>query len=57
MNGLKVQNGRLINEAPDGMTGIAQAAKIRKEMKHAKKVAMIAEGVSLGELKKNLMSR
>lgn len=57
MNGLKVQNGRLINERPCGMTGIQEAAKIRKDMKYAKKVAMIAEGVSLGELKKNLMSR
>jgi hypothetical protein len=57
MNGLKVKNGRLINDAPDGVTGIAQAAQIRKTMKHAKKVAMIAEGIELAELKKNLMSR
>ena len=57
MNGLKVQNGRLINEAPTGITGIAQAAQIRKEMKRAKKVSMIAEGVEIAELKKNLMSR
>jgi len=57
MNGLKVKNGRLINDAPDGITGIAQAAQIRKTMKQAKKVAMIAEGIELAELKKNLMSR
>jgi len=57
MNGLKVKNGRLINDAPDGITGIAQAAQIRKTMKHAKKVAMITEGIELAELKKNLMSR
>jgi hypothetical protein len=57
MNGLKVKNGRLINDAPDGVTGIAQAAQIRKDMKYAKKVDMIAKGIELAELKKNLMSR
>lgn len=57
MNGLKVQGGRLINERPSGVTGIQEAAQIRKDMKYAKKVSMISEGVALGELKKNLMSR
>ena len=30
VGGLYVKQGRLMNERPDGMTGIQQAAKLRK---------------------------
>lgn len=33
MGGLTIKDGRLINDKPDGMSGIAQAAMIRKEVK------------------------
>lgn len=56
MNGLKVQNGRLINDAPTGMSGIQKLAIARKEMKRAKKVAMYAEAIKLAG-SKNLMAR
>lgn len=50
-DGLDVQGGRLINNRPDGMTGIAQAAVARSAMKRMEKVAMTAEGVYLGNMK------
>jgi len=50
-SGLDVENGRLINNRPDGMTGIAQAANTKKVMKRLEKVDMIAEGVSMGNMR------
>jgi hypothetical protein len=49
-SGLDVKGGRLINNRPDGMTGIAQAAVAKKAMKRMDKVSMIAEGVSMGDM-------
>jgi hypothetical protein len=54
-SGLDVENGRLINNRPDGMTGIAKAAEVKKAMKRAEKVNMIADGVSLGYLKAEML--
>jgi hypothetical protein len=54
-SGLDVKNGRLVNNRPDGMTGIAQAAIAKKAMKHADKVGMIADGVSLGNMKSEML--
>ena len=54
-NGLDVQGGRLINNRPDSMTGIAQAAVAKKAMKRMEKVSMIAEGVSLGDMRSDMM--
>jgi hypothetical protein len=48
--GLTVKDGRLINNRPDGCTGIAQMAKLRKEAKREEKIGMIAEGYSRGEM-------
>lgn len=50
MGGLDVKNGRLVNNRPDGMTGIAQVAMAKSEMKRIKKVQMIADGVALGDM-------
>jgi hypothetical protein len=30
MNGLTIKNGRLVNERPNGMTGIQQAANMKR---------------------------
>jgi hypothetical protein len=49
-NGLSVRNGRLVNNRPDGQTGIAQASQVRKSMKQAEKVSMIAKGVAMGDI-------
>ena len=53
--GLTVNGGMLINNRHDGMTGIAQAAIAKKAMKHTDKVNMIADGVSLGYLKAEML--
>ena len=53
MGGLTVKDGRLINDRPNGVTGIAQAAGIRKAMCRAKKVDMMADGIELAEGRKN----
>jgi hypothetical protein len=54
-SGLEVKNGRLINNRPDGMTGIAQAASAKKVMKRMDKVGMISEGVSMGYLRAEML--
>lgn len=47
-NDLTVKNGRLINNRPNGITGIQQAAQIKKDLKKAEKIQMYSEAVSLG---------
>jgi hypothetical protein len=54
-NGLDVQGGRLINNRPDSMSGIAQAAVAKKAMKRMEKIDMIAEGVSMGDMRSDMM--
>jgi hypothetical protein len=49
-SGLTVRNGRLINNRPDGQTGIAQAADVRKSMKQAEKIMVVAKGTAMGEM-------
>lgn len=48
--GLEIKDGRLINNRPDGMTGIAQVAMAKSEMTRMKKIQTTAEGVSLGNM-------
>ena len=47
-NDLTVRNGRLINNRPNDITGIQQAAQIKKDLKKAEKIQMMSEAVSLG---------
>ena len=49
MNGLTVKNGRLVNERPDGMTGIQQAANIKRIVDEDRKIKMIADGIERAE--------
>ncbi|MAO19410.1 MAG: hypothetical protein CMJ25_01555 [Phycisphaerae bacterium] len=51
--GYTVKNGRLINLAPDGMTGIARAASMKRAVKADRKVNQIAEAIEMAENKKN----
>lgn len=53
--GLTVNGGMLINNRPDGQTGIQQAAQFRSEMKRAKKIEMYSEAVMLGNMKSEMM--
>lgn len=52
-SGLAVRDGMLVNNRPDGETGIAQMSRMKKEMKRMKKIDMIAEGVNMGNMKTN----
>ena len=48
--GLKVENGRLINNSPNSEMGIVQAANSRREMKREQKVQMQADAYARGEM-------
>ena len=45
VDGLYVQDGRLINGRPNSMMGIEKAAMIKKDMKKQKKIQMISDGI------------
>lgn len=49
-NGLTVKDGMLINNRPDGQTGIAQAAQIRKAMHRAEKISTMSAAFYTGEM-------
>ena len=48
-NDLTVRNGRLINTRPNSVTGIQQAAQIKKDLKREQKIQMMAEAVYRGD--------
>jgi ABC-type uncharacterized transport system ATPase component len=49
-NGLTVKEGMLINERPDGQTGIAKLAQLKKSVKQAEKISVIARGNAMSEM-------
>jgi hypothetical protein len=49
-DGLSVSGGRLVNNRPDGQTGISQASDLRKSMKMSEKISIIAKGTAMGEM-------
>jgi hypothetical protein len=53
--GLTVNKGMLINNRPDGQTGIQQAANAKKVIRHMEKVQTMAEAVFLGNLRSEMM--
>ena len=53
--GLTVNGGMLINNRPDGQTGIQQAAIAKKIVKRENKVQMMAEAVFLGNIRSEMM--
>ena len=53
--GLTVNKGMLINNRPDGQTGIQQAAGAKKAIRHMEKVQAMAEGVFLGTMRSEMM--
>jgi hypothetical protein len=40
----------LINDRPDGQTGIAQLAQMKKSIKTAEKISIIARGNAMAEM-------
>ena len=53
--GLNVSDGMLINNRPDGQTGIRQMADLKKAVKRADKIQMMSEAVYLGNIKTEMM--
>jgi hypothetical protein len=54
MDGLTIKDGRLINNRPDGETGIAMAARLRRNVKRMEKISMIADGIEAAEMRKGI---
>jgi hypothetical protein len=54
-SGLDVQGGRLINNRPDGVSGIVQAAEAKKAMKRMSKIEMYSDAVALGNMKSEMI--
>jgi len=54
-NDLTVRNGRLINNRPNSVTGIQQAAQIKKELKRESKISMMEEAIVRAEMKTEVM--
>lgn len=53
--GLTMNGGMEINNRPDGVTGIRQAADMKKAIKKAEKVQMMSEAVFLGNIRSEMM--
>ena len=53
-SGLKVKDGRLINDRPVGKSGLEEAAEIRQMMKRNEKTNMIADGIERAEMRKDM---
>tara|TARA_B100000780_G_C20902047_1_gene359062 strand:+ start:70 stop:282 length:213 start_codon:yes stop_codon:yes gene_type:complete len=53
VNGLYVEGGRLINERPNSMSGIAKAASIKRSVTNDRKMNQIAEAIEMADNKKN----
>ena len=53
INGLYVEGGRLINERPSSMSGIAKAASIKRSVTNDRKINQVAEAIELADNKKH----
>tara|TARA_Y100000114_G_scaffold150517_1_gene166126 strand:- start:721 stop:930 length:210 start_codon:yes stop_codon:yes gene_type:complete len=54
VDGLYVKNGRLINGRPNGMTGIQQAANMKRIIDEDRQIKMIADGIERSEMRKKM---
>jgi len=52
--GLTIKNGRLINNRPVAETGIAEASRLRQQVRHQNKVSTIADGIVQAEMRKDM---
>ena len=55
VEGLYVKNGQLVNDRPDGMTGIAKAAMMKKALKKQENISEIAEGIRRAQMLERYM--
>ena len=51
VEGLYVQNGRLINGRPNGMSGIEEASMYRQQIKKQYKIDCIADGIERAKMR------
>ena len=49
VDGLYIKNGRLINDRMNSMTGIQQAANMKRIIKEDRKIKRIADGIERAE--------
>jgi len=54
VDGLSIKQGRLINQRTNGMTGIAEAANLRRMKKNLYKEQCIANGIEMAEMRKDM---
>tara|TARA_R100001594_G_scaffold11802_8_gene26486 strand:+ start:547 stop:753 length:207 start_codon:yes stop_codon:yes gene_type:complete len=54
MDGLRVKDGRLINDRPEPVSGISKAAALRREFKSSRNIRDIAAGIELAEQQKEM---
>ena len=52
--GYTMKDGRLINNAPEPISGISQAAMLRKQMKSRTITQDIADGIELADQRKSI---
>tara|TARA_R100000781_G_scaffold70608_2_gene44312 strand:+ start:572 stop:799 length:228 start_codon:yes stop_codon:yes gene_type:complete len=55
VDGLYVQNGRLINDRPDGMMGIEKISQMRKTVKNEKNISEISQGIQRAKMMEKFM--
>lgn len=55
VEGLYVKNGQLVNDRPNGMTGIAKAAMMKKALKKQENISEIAEGIRRAQMLERYM--
>tara|TARA_R110002012_G_scaffold258867_1_gene439969 strand:+ start:4053 stop:4250 length:198 start_codon:yes stop_codon:yes gene_type:complete len=53
-SGLKVKDGRLINDRPVGKSGIEEAAELRKMMLKNEKISVVSQGMQRAEEAKDM---
>jgi len=54
MDGLTIKDGRLINNRPQSITGIEEAAMLKRAAKKARKVEEIASGIAMADSMKEI---
>jgi len=57
VDGLFIKDGRLINDRPDGMTGIQRAASMKRAVDNDRKINSIAEGIQVAENRKGMFNQ
>lgn len=55
LDGLEVRNGRLINNAPDGMTGIQKIAMMKKARYVEEKTMIMENAMYRAEMRADMM--